>query len=97
MFNFSDNGPLSAYLSGAVMATAAAIGLFFYRFWTRTEDRLFRAFAWAFWLMAVERLLLFGLGAESENRSYLYLCRLTAFLLIIKAIYDKNRPEAAEG
>jgi hypothetical protein len=80
-----------AFLSGAIMTGAAAIGLLFLRSWTRTGDRLFVLFALAFWLLAIERWLLLIVSAEANTRSWVYLARLVAFVLILVAIVDKNR------
>jgi hypothetical protein len=77
-------------LSGALTVSMALVGLFFLRYYKTTGERLFAIFAIAFWLMSVNRLLLSFL-ADDEVRTYLYLVRLAAFLLIIVAIVDKNR------
>ncbi|HYE30245.1 MAG TPA: DUF5985 family protein [Methylomirabilota bacterium] len=83
---------LNAYLSGAVMLGYIAIGYYFFRFWQGTLDRFFAVFAAAFWVLAVERVILLLTNPEDELRPYVYLVRLTAFILIIWAIIDKNRP-----
>jgi hypothetical protein len=72
------------------------IGFFFYRFWVKTRDSLFAVFAAAFWVLAVERLLLLATTTEAdaamhEMRPYVYLVRFTAFMLIIVAFLLKNR------
>jgi hypothetical protein len=83
-----------AFFSGAVAMGFAVAGLFFLRFWRRTGDRLFLAFAGAFWLMMLQAItVLDDLGDES--RSWTYLLRLAAFTLIIVAIVLKNRRGAA--
>ena len=69
-----------------------AIGLFFFRFWRKTRDTLFCTFAAAFWVLAIERLVLFLTNPESEVRPLVYLIRFFAFLLIAVAIFAKNRP-----
>lgn len=79
------------FLSGAVMLGAAAIGLVFLRSWKRTSDRLFLLFALAFWLLSLERWLLLLVPPENEIRSWVYLTRLAAFVVIIVAVIDKNR------
>jgi hypothetical protein len=69
-------------------------GMFFFRFWTKTRDRLFAIFGWAFLIMGVERLVLvLTPDFNSEDHAYLYLIRLTAFLVILFGIWDKNRDE----
>lgn len=80
---------LKSMLAGAIMLNAWAIALFFVRFWKRTRDRLFGWFAVAFLLMGIERISIACLAGESHF--HVYLIRLAAFLLIIFAIWDKNR------
>jgi hypothetical protein len=79
------------FLGGAVLVGCWAIALFFLRFWVKTHDRLFIHFAFAFLLLGVERIVLLLLNQESEYKSYVYLIRLAAFLLIVFAIVQKNR------
>ena len=81
---------LAAMLSGAIAAGHLVAGLFFLRFWTRTRDRLFLAFAAAFWLLAANQLLVGVYGSSAEKQAPLYLLRLVAFGLIILAIVRKN-------
>jgi hypothetical protein len=71
------------------MATAT-VGLFFFRFWRQTRDRLFAMFALAFWVLTVNWLAL-GLAGTEETRTVLYCVRLLAFGLILVGILDKNR------
>jgi membrane-associated PAP2 superfamily phosphatase len=84
------------FVAGVMSAGHAIAGLFFLRFWVRTRDRLFAAFAIAFWLMALNQAVAgFMRHAHAEN-SPAYLLRLLAFVLIIVAILDKNgRPDTA--
>jgi uncharacterized membrane protein YeiB len=77
-------------ISGGILIAYAIIGLFFLRFWRRTQDRLFAIFALAFWLLMVERLLLLAIPEAHEVRPYVYLVRLSAFTLILLAVIDKN-------
>ena len=82
---------LQIFLSGAVCMASLTIGFFFLRFWRRTGDRFFIAFAAAFWMLTVERIVLVALGPVHEFRAYVFTIRLLAFALIILAIVDKNR------
>jgi hypothetical protein len=82
---------LYAFLSGAVTLAFAIAGLFFFRFWRRTGDALFAAFAVAFSLLGLQQALLVLANIAAEERSWLYLLRLAAFLLILLAIAHKNR------
>jgi hypothetical protein len=80
---------VTEFVSGATMLACLAIGLFFFRYWRETADRLFGIFALAFWVFAVNRFLLLLLDEEQEV--WVYASRAAAFLLIIAAIVDKNR------
>lgn len=81
---------LGSFLSGAVTFGFLTAGLFFARFWQRTRDKLFLAFAVAFVLLGVNQALLALLDVPVEGRSSLYLIRLAAFSLIVIAIIRKN-------
>ena len=82
---------LSTLVSGLLVMGYAVAGLFFLRFWRDTRDRLFGIFAGAFWLLAVQRLLLALFQNPDNEQVWLYGIRLLAFVLILFAIVDKNR------
>lgn len=82
---------LAPFLSGFVVAGFMIAGLFFLRFWRKTGDLLFIAFAASFWLLALNQSLLVFSHVPTEERSWLYLVRLLAFALILFAIGMKNR------
>jgi uncharacterized membrane protein len=77
------------FMHGAITMLFILAGLFFFRFWRDTLDRLFLLFAMSFWLQALTRVALTMVGGQ-EERAYLYLVRLVAFALIIAAIAMKN-------
>jgi hypothetical protein len=79
------------FLSGAITLGFAAAGLFFLRFWSRTRDSLFLAFAIAFWLLGLGQALLVLSHIPVEERSWLYLLRLAAFSIILISVWNKNR------
>ena len=79
------------FLSGALVFGFAVCALFFLRFWRRTREELFLAFALAFLLLGIGQAVLDLANIPTEERSSLYLLRLLAFLLILAAIYRKNR------
>lgn len=79
------------FLSGAITAGFVVAGFFFLRFWKRTHDALFLAFAAAFWLLGLGQALLAFTNIPVEERSWLYLLRLAAFSLILVSIWTKNR------
>jgi hypothetical protein len=85
---------LVQFLWGASAMASCAAGMFFFRFWRETRDRLFVLFAVAFWAMAVNWAGLAATGAQDEARTYFYLVRLVAFVVIIVAVVDKNRARA---
>lgn len=82
---------LSDFLSGAIVMGFVIAGLFFLRFWKRTHEGLFVAFALAFSLLGLTQALLAFTDIPVEERSWLYLLRLAAFLLILASIWVKNR------
>jgi uncharacterized protein DUF5985 len=79
------------FLSGAVALGFFTCGLFFLRFWRRTRDQLFLAFALAFALLGLGQTILALANIPTEERGSLYLVRLAAFALILFAILRKNR------
>lgn len=82
---------LYLFLSGAVATGFVVASLFFMRFWKRTRDGLFIAFAMAFALLGLTQALLALADIPVEERSWLYLLRLAAFSLILVSIFLKNR------
>jgi Family of unknown function (DUF5985) len=79
------------FLSGAITMGFLVAGFFFLRFWKRTRDSLFLAFAAAFWLLGLGQALLAFTEIPVEERSWLFLLRLAAFSLILVSIWRKNR------
>jgi hypothetical protein len=78
------------FLSGAITLGFFVAAAFFLRFWRRTRDRLFLAFAAAFALLALNQALAGFLGASDELTPYTYVLRVFGFVLILYAIVDKN-------
>jgi len=78
------------FLSGAVAFGYLVAAGFFARFWRKTADRLFLAFAVAFVLLALNQAIAQWLGAADEREGYTYLLRVLGFVLIAGAIIDKN-------
>lgn len=81
---------LADFLAGALTASFLVAGMLFLRFWKRTRDRLFLAFALAFGLLALNQLSAALLGAGDERTPYTYALRVLGFVLILVAIIDKN-------
>lgn len=82
------------FLSGAVSFGFLICGLFFLRFWRRTRDGLFVAFALAFALLGIVQATLSLANIPTEERAPIYLFRLLAFVIILFAIFRKNRASA---
>jgi hypothetical protein len=80
----------SAFLGGLITMAFVVVGLFFVKFWTQTRDTLFIAFAIAFWLLALNQALVALSAVPREERSWIYLLRVAAFVVIAIAIVQKN-------
>jgi len=78
-------------LNGAVAMGWLACALFFLRFWKQSRERLFAFFSLSFVMLAANSVAAALMDALDERRYYLYLARLVAFLIILYAIWDKNR------
>ena len=78
---------------GMLAAGYLVAALFFLRFWRESGDRLFAFFAWSFTLLALQRTLLVLVRGADDHTVWIYGIRLIAYLLILIAIYDKNRTE----
>jgi hypothetical protein len=79
------------FLTGAIAMGYFVAGLFFLKFWKRSQDRLFAIFAVAFFVLCVQRLAFLVIESSGEHAIFLYVIRLLAFTLILAAIVDKNR------
>jgi len=86
---------LHHFLLGCVVVACAVAGLHFLRFWRRSGERLFLIFGVAFWTLGVNWLAL-AFTRQDEARTWLYVLRLLAFVLILWGIWDKNRPRRGE-
>jgi hypothetical protein len=82
-------------ISGAIVMGYWVAGLYFFRFWRRSRDRLFAVFGAAFWLLGVQRLALAMHPEWNDEYGSIYVLRLLAFLMILGAIIDKNRTAAS--
>ncbi len=78
------------FLSGAVTMGFVFAALFFLRFWRETRDGLFVGFAIAFLLLGVAQAILTLADIPLEERSWVFLIRLAAFVLILAAVLRKN-------
>lgn len=78
------------FLAGAVTLAYIIAATFFVRFWRRTHDRLFLAFAVAFGLIALNQIVVLTIGVGDERSNYAYILRVLGYLLILAGIVDKN-------
>ena len=85
------------FLGGAVAMGFAIAALFFLKFWRRTREGLFLAFGGSFLLLGATQALLTLSRVPTEERSWLYLLRLIAFLLILAALWWQNRRGRSAG
>lgn len=85
---------LNDFLAGAIVMGFAIAALMFLKFWKRTREGLFLAFAGSFFLLGATQALLTLGNFRDEERSWLYLVRLAAFLLILFAMAWQNRRRA---
>jgi hypothetical protein len=86
---------VNQFLWGASAALSVTAAAFFFRFWRRTRDVLFLAFAAGFSVLAVHWLALGMMNPASETRHYLYVIRFAAFALFTAGVVAKNRGSSA--
>lgn len=82
---------MRAVLSGGLTAGFLMVALHFARFWRQSRDRLLLYFAVAFVLLGINALAVGLSTPKGDLRVAVYGVRLAAFLLILYAIFDKNR------
>ena len=82
---------MTVFFHGATAMACAVAALFFARFRGSTGDPLFGRFAVAFVLLGAHWAALALTAPSYEFRPLLYGVRLAAFLLILFAIWEKNR------
>jgi hypothetical protein len=81
------------FLSGMTTMGYVIAGLFFFRFWLRTTDKLFAFFGVAFCLLAISQALSALADIPRDDQSWIYLLRFAAFMLLIAGIIGKNLGE----
>ena len=79
------------FLLGVLSTMFGVAALFFLKFWRRTRDRLFLAFAAAFFIEGLTRLPLLVVDAPADTGPSIYVARLVGYLLVLAAIVQKNR------
>ena len=75
---------------GVIATTSITAAIFFLRFWNRTRDSLFLAFAVAFLIEGVNRIAVLEVERPNEGSPWTYVVRLIAFLIILVGILNKN-------
>lgn len=75
---------------GVIATTSITAAIFFLRFWKRTRDSLFLAFAIAFLIEGVNRIAVLEVDRPNEGSPWTYVVRLIAFLIILAGILNKN-------
>ena len=96
LINHQAHYDAASFLFGIVTAGYLACGLFFARFWRRSGDVLFLAFAAAFWLLALNSSLVMLVPESEGDRVWFYLLRVVAYSLIALAIVQKNAEDRYE-
>jgi len=81
---------IEGFLLGVIATASLTAGLFFLKFWRRSRDVLFLAFAAAFIIEAFNRASLLFMAHPSEAVTWYYIVRLVAFLIILAGILKKN-------
>jgi uncharacterized membrane protein YoaK (UPF0700 family) len=84
---------VESFMAGMAMMGFIIAGLFFFRFWSRTRDRLFAIFGVAFLLMAVNEAFVDVSGSPTNEVVLAYVLRIIAFLMLIVGIVAKNLEE----
>ncbi len=82
---------VNVFLRGALWACSWIAALFFMRYWRLGRDRLFVFFATSFFLLGLSFAGLAAANGMAEDRHWVYVLRLVAFILIAVGVVDKNR------
>jgi hypothetical protein len=82
---------IEGFLLGVIVTASLTSGLYFLKFWKRTGDQLFLAFAAAFLIEGLNRVGFLFVEHPNEGSPVIYTVRFLAFLLIVNAIVRKNR------
>jgi hypothetical protein len=86
---------VEGFLLGIIVTASLTAGVFFLKFWRRTGDELFMAFAAAFIIEGLNRIVFLFMERPNEGSPIIYAVRCLAFLLILAAIVRKNRGKAS--
>lgn len=78
------------FLMGVNTTASVTVGIIFLKYWQRTRDQLFLAFAAAFLLEGLNRMWLLVQEHPNDATPGYYLIRLISFLIILAGIIRKN-------
>jgi Family of unknown function (DUF5985) len=81
---------LLPFLAGAVALGYGLCGVGFLRLWANSRDGLFLVFTMAFWLLMLPAFSALW-GVPEEDRVWVDIVRIAAYVLISAAIIGKNR------
>jgi len=81
---------ITGFLTGVIFSLYMVATVFFVKFWTRTGDRLFLAFAVAFVMEGFNRLQFLSVNHPEDGSPGIYIVRILAFSLIAAAVIAKN-------
>lgn len=81
---------IEGFLLGVIATTSIAAGVIFLKFWRKTQDPFFLAFAASFIIEGVNRSAILFTQRPNEGSPWTYLVRLLSLLLILGAILRKN-------
>ncbi|MBA3540999.1 MAG: hypothetical protein H0T79_15415 [Deltaproteobacteria bacterium] len=82
---------LPLFMYGMLTLGCVAIGVMFLKFWRVSRDRFFVWFAIAFWIFGAGWIIRAVVPTIKDDGHLIYAPRLLGFLMILAAIYDKNR------
>ncbi|HEU0037001.1 MAG TPA: DUF5985 family protein [Kofleriaceae bacterium] len=82
---------LGDLLLGALVMTCFIAAVLFAKMWRLSRDRFFVWFALAFLIFGVSYAIRTLTHDTMEHTYYVYMPRVVGFLLILFAIFDKNR------
>ena len=88
---------ITTFLSGAIVALHLVAALFFLKFWHRSRDWLFVAFAVAFGIEGLNRIRFLLIEHPNEGSFGIYAVRTAVFLLIAAAILAKTLYQSRQG
>lgn len=81
---------IEGFSLGFIATASLVAAMFFLRFWTKTRDFLFLAFAISFGAEAVTRTIMALKNIPDTGYSWVYMERLIEYLIVLVAILRKN-------